>query len=676
MAWNPFGVMLEVSATAGTVTRISATQFTVVINAKWETFYSGAKTNYGMKATSGGVTKTISAFDGTNRSSGSGSLTGTYSISGNGKQTKTITVTFENFNTDNKDSETESISLSVSVPAWTSYKVTYNANGGSNPPAEQTKYKDQSLTLSNTKPTRTGYAFNGWNTKADGTGTNYAAGATYSTNAAVTLYAKWTANTYTVTYNANGGTGAPGNQTKTYGTTLTLSSTKPTRANYTFKGWGTSAGATTVAYAPGASYTKNEKLTLYAIWELAYTKPRITDFTVTKCDETGVPAKEGKYAFIDFNWACDLAVVSIVLKWKLTTSSTWNTIDLKDYSEGNEYNGWVGTIIGGSFSSVSSYTVEVTVADSNGSTPKKLTLNSLDFTIHAKEGGDGVAFGKTAELADTADFNFQVLLRKALTMQNNLSIMGIDTDGNVYSALMPVTESGNTNLGYGLYDAGKGATHIYGNKINFYTKEGKMYANGNDFVFNTNHGIYGKKPDGTLFEALNPQNAYGNTILGYDNYEQSKGQTNAEGYNTNVYGHDILHGVSNIATPGTYKPYLRRGDEVAITFYGTGFVTNAKAEVHFMIPLSKPIVGTPTISVTSTTGFIIRQANTTNANGTDQGRYTHGSGATTHIFPKNPMTAYAYHAAGVRVVAVFDDTTNAINNAPCGIKFIGTITFS
>ena len=53
--------------------------------------------------------------------------------------------------------------------------------------------------------TRTGYTFNGWNTAANGSGTTYANGATYSFAADVTFYAQWTANTYTVTFDANGG---------------------------------------------------------------------------------------------------------------------------------------------------------------------------------------------------------------------------------------------------------------------------------------------------------------------------------------------------------------------------------------------------------------------------------------------------------------------------------------
>ena len=71
----------------------------------------------------------------------------------------------------------------------------------------------------------------------------------------------------TVKYNANGGSGAPGNQTKVYGSTLTLSSTKPTRAGYTFLGWSTSSTATSATYAAGGSYTSNASATLYAVWQ-------------------------------------------------------------------------------------------------------------------------------------------------------------------------------------------------------------------------------------------------------------------------------------------------------------------------------------------------------------------------------------------------------------------------
>lgn len=322
--WTPFEVALDITATGSTVTRTSATKYTVKINASWETYYSGAKTNYGMTASSGGGSVTLNSF-GTKASSGSGSFTGTYTISGNGAATKTITVTFRNFNNDNGKSATKNVSFSVSVPAWTSYIVKYNANGGSGAPGNQTKWKDQTLKLSTTKPTRTGYSFLGWSTSSSATSATYSAGGNYTSNSAATLYAVWKANTYVVKYNANGGSGAPGNQTKTYGKTLTLSSTKPTRTNYNFKGWGTSASATTVSYAAGGSYTANAAITLYAVWQLAYTKPRITNVTSTRCNSSGTAVDEGQNGLISFKWACDKAVSSISIKWKVSTGSTWSS---------------------------------------------------------------------------------------------------------------------------------------------------------------------------------------------------------------------------------------------------------------------------------------------------------------------------------------------------------------
>ena len=148
------------------------------------------------------------------------------------------------------------------------YTVSYNANGGSGAPAAQIKTAGTALTLSSTKPTRTGYTFKGWATSASGS-VAYQPGSSFTTDANTTLYAVWEKNapiTYTVSYNANGGSGAPAAQIKTAGTALTLSSTKPTRTGYTFKGWATSASGS-VAYQPGSSFTTDANTTLYAVWE-------------------------------------------------------------------------------------------------------------------------------------------------------------------------------------------------------------------------------------------------------------------------------------------------------------------------------------------------------------------------------------------------------------------------
>lgn len=431
--WTPFGVALDINATGGTVTRTSATQYTVKINASWETYYSGAKTNYGMTASSGNSSATLNSF-GTSSSSGSGSFTGTYSISGNGSATKTITVTFKNFNNDNGDSATKTVSFSVSVPAWTSYIVKYNANGGSGAPSSQTKWKDQTLTLSSTKPTRTGYSFLGWSPSSTATSATYAAGGSYTANSAVTLYAIWKANTYTVKYNANGGSGAPNSQTKTYGVTLTLSSTKPTRTNYNFKGWGTSASATTVTYAAGGNYTANAAVTLYAVWELAYVKPRITNVSVTRCDSAGTITDEGQNGLIVFNWECDKDVSSIVIKWKLASDSSWTSVS----TTGTGTSGTVSQVIGADKLSIeNTYDIHVTVTDYGGSSYAVSSLTSMKFVIDVKSGGTGIAFGKAAETDDLAEFGYQAKFTGGI--KQAVLANGTDLD----TLLVPNIYSGN-----------------------------------------------------------------------------------------------------------------------------------------------------------------------------------------------------------------------------------------
>lgn len=111
---------------------------------------------------------------------------------------------------------------------------------------------------------------------------------------------------YVVAYDANGGSVAPTNQTKWHGETLTLSSVKPTKDGYAFKGWATSvenASAGTVAYASGASYTGNAAITLYAVWELVYEKPKIQNISVERCLQDGTLDDEGKYALVSFDWS-------------------------------------------------------------------------------------------------------------------------------------------------------------------------------------------------------------------------------------------------------------------------------------------------------------------------------------------------------------------------------------
>lgn len=239
-------------------------------------------------------------------------LTKTHSANGS-LAAMTLSVSFNvsnNSGSSNYGSVSGTATITPASIAKQTYTISYNANGGTGAPAAQTKTYGTTLTLSSTKPTRTGYAFSKWNTKANGSGTSYNAGASYTANAAATLYAQWTANTYSVTYDANGGTGAPSAQTKTYGTALTLSSTKPTKAQstangykitfnanggtasktnatatdtttYTFKNWNTKADGSGTSYSAGATYTDNAALTLYAQYTSSTSKGTVTAATMT-----------------------------------------------------------------------------------------------------------------------------------------------------------------------------------------------------------------------------------------------------------------------------------------------------------------------------------------------------------------------------------------------------------
>lgn len=666
MAWNPFGVLLEISASAGTVTRTSATKFTVKINAAWETYYSGAQTNYGMTASSGGSSVTLNPF-GTKSSGDSGSFTGTYSISGNASATKTVTVTFKNFNTDNGDSATKTINLSVTVPAWTSYTVKYNANGGSGAPSSQTKWKDQTLTLSSTKPTRTGYSFQGWATSASGS-VAYAAGASYTANAAVTLYAVWKANTYTVSYNANGGSGAPSSQTKTYGVALTLSNTKPTRTNYTFKGWGTSASATTVTYAAGGSYTANAAVTLYAIWELSYVKPKISSLTASRCDSAGTIADDGTYALIGFKWSTSANVSSIVIAWADAAGESTGSATVS----ASGTSGTVSQVVGaGAFNAETSYAFTVTVTDSTDSTERSITMSGAEY--HIDFGEHSVAIGKPAEpLVDSSgdvEKTFDVDWRSIF--RNNVGIgdkrfyhdgkQGIFLSWEGFMHLQRTTAQGyHPYIGFYLDDATSANGQI---RLNSSTKfmeflSAAGYHFGADIIMENNEAIMGYNSAGVAYNAFQAKNESDNTIVGYGNYANKSG-------NTNIYGNDINFGVANIANPGTYRPYRRQGDSMSITLRTAGYVTNGGKDVSFWIPFSEPIVGSPTVTIASGTGFVLRQGN----------KYTHGSSASANVSPDSyEATATMIH--GVYVKAVFSDTTNVTNNDAIGIYWNGTITFS
>ncbi len=148
---------------------------------------------------------------------------------------------------------------------YDTYKVSYNANGGSNAPSSQTKIEDTTLTLTTAKPYREGHIFKGWASSKNALEPQYQPGGSYTKNAKITLYAVWEPEIYTVTYDVNGGIGSVASEQVTYGNSIEMPNSIIKDYAY-LMGWSTSPNATKVEYALGQKHKIKKNLTLYAVW--------------------------------------------------------------------------------------------------------------------------------------------------------------------------------------------------------------------------------------------------------------------------------------------------------------------------------------------------------------------------------------------------------------------------
>ena len=157
------------------------------------------------------------------------------------------------------------------LQAFYMVSITFDANGGQGVMDDFKVLIGTSGILPTCTFIRTGYEFAGWATSSTGA-VVYADGATYSANANVTLYAKWTAHKYTVKFNGNGSTsGSMSNQTFTYGTAQKLTSNAFKKTGFTFSKWTRNADGTGTSYTNGQSVSNltssnGATINLYAQW--------------------------------------------------------------------------------------------------------------------------------------------------------------------------------------------------------------------------------------------------------------------------------------------------------------------------------------------------------------------------------------------------------------------------
>ena len=163
---------------------------------------------------------------------------------------------------------------------WTvgAYKIAFNNNGGSGTMSDLDMTYDEAKNLTKNTFTKTGYSFDGWNTKADGSGAHYADEAevnNLATSGTVTLYAEWKANSYTINLMANTpegstATGEMEDVSMVYDTPKNLPENEFDVVGYTFDGWNTKADGSGTHYADKAevnNLAESGTVKLYAEWK-------------------------------------------------------------------------------------------------------------------------------------------------------------------------------------------------------------------------------------------------------------------------------------------------------------------------------------------------------------------------------------------------------------------------
>lgn len=196
---------------------------------------------------------------------------------------------------------------------------------------------------------------------------------------------------HTVSYNANGGSGAPGSQTKWWGEFLTLSNTRPTRANHTFLGWATSANGA-VAYQPGGRYGADNNVTLYAVWKLATQPPTIQSFTAQRVNEAGDMSESGTRVKLYVTWKCDTSGDSANTVQSVTIAvqdgGTWKETPVTASGATG-----TGTVTLTGLSADASWRFRATVRDKYGTVNTYTTVGPQRFLLDFSAGGRGIGIG-------------------------------------------------------------------------------------------------------------------------------------------------------------------------------------------------------------------------------------------------------------------------------------------
>ncbi|MDQ0919460.1 InlB B-repeat-containing protein [Paenibacillus sp. V4I5] len=348
---------------------------------------------------------------------------------------------------------------------WTvnSYTVAYDGNGatsGNVPAISSHDFNTGVAVLGNTGSLeKTGHTFAGWTTTADGSGTTYVESDTFTIGAAnVTLYAKWTANSYTVSYNGNGSTSGitPADNSHDYNTGITVPGNIGSleKTGHTFAGWNTEADGSGTNYTAADTFSIGAAdVTLYAKWivnscTVSFVSnggSPVSVQTATYGSTTTKPSDSTKTGYTFAGWFTD---IDLSVEFSFTTAITGDTTlyakwTINSYTVSYDSNGSTGggTPTGGSHD----YNTSVTVLGNTGSLVK---------TGHTFEGWNATADGSgtnytaldtfTIDAANVTLYAKWVVNRYTVTYNGNGAMSGnVPTDGS-YDYNTSVAVPGNT----------------------------------------------------------------------------------------------------------------------------------------------------------------------------------------------------------------------------------------
>ena len=398
---------------------------------------------------------------------------------------------------------------------------------------------------------------------------------------------------------------------------------------------GTVAVTVTVTDSRGRTASKTVSITV-----LAYSPPQITHFECSRCgDANGSANANGQYLKVTFGYSVsplnNKNKASYLLKYSVYDDGKWGGL-----ISGTQYT-YSGTYISATaiLNTASTYQIGLVVTDSFGTASFYKEIGTAVRLLSYIVKRFAIAIGKIPEIDNVFDVALESIFRKKVTMNSDLQVNG--------------------NSGF------SGGASFYGDAA----CNGTFYANGNlnanrdigvggNMWFNQNNGIlFVTRNDGVQLEAINTCDGENNLSFGWTNYNEQRGDTY-------VGGKDVYFRVSGGASKVGYRPYYRRGDTIDVYLHTSGYATTGGKDILFLVPLSKPIIDSPTVSVSSINGLVLRQNNS----------YPHNS--SNYCKPASYRVTDVTHAFGFNVRASFDNNTGVTNNSPIGIVANIRITFS